>query len=444
MTESIEQEQTIYSVSQLNQEVRALLEYALPHAWIEGEISNLRTPGSGHLYFTLKDAHAQVRCALFRNRFQMKNIQPKEGMHVLVRANVSLYEERGDFQLIIEHIEEVGDGALRRAFEALKHRLTEEGLFDNTHKKTLPEWPTCVGIVTSPTGAAIRDILSVLERRFAALPVIIYPTQVQGSQAADQIVHALSLANLRKECDVLILARGGGSLEDLWPFNEERVARAIYRSKIPVVTGIGHEVDFTIADFVADQRAPTPSAAAELISPDINKWWEILIRIKTRLEQSMQHSFRHTALLLEQLEKRLPHPQRRLEEQGQRLDGLSQRLDLAQKNLLQHQWAFLQHLVMRLQQHTPLHGLQTALLISLNLEKRLKSALPYQLKQMQEKLTYLMQALDSVSPLNTLNRGYAIATQEEKILKDIADVDFDKEIQVRLAKGLLVGKCRVD
>jgi len=384
--------QPVYTVSQLNQEVRSLLELALPSIWLEGEISNLRAPGSGHMYFSLKDAHAQVRCALFRNRFSLKQITPKDGMHVLVRANVSLYEERGDFQLIIEQIEEVGDGALRRAFEALKQKLAATGLFDETRKKTFPAWPTCIGVVTSSTGAAVRDILSVLKRRCASLPVIIYPTSVQGAQAADQIVAALRLANARKECDVLILARGGGSLEDLWPFNEERVAHAIADSDIPIISGIGHEIDFTIADFVADQRAPTPSAAAECISPDVTASHTALLRLHARLVQTIRQQFSHLALLLQHLQKRLPHPKKRLEDQMLRVDGLLQRLQLAQKNFMQHQTA---------------------------------------------KLALIMQSLNSISPLNTLNRGYAIVMHEGKILHDASEVEVGNEVHVRLARGEL-------
>lgn len=393
-------ENPIYTVSQLNQEVRTLLEYALPFVLLEGEISNLRAPGSGHLYFSLKDAHAQVRCALFRTRFAKPGMQAvalKEGMHVLVRAEVSLYEERGDFQLIVSQIEEIGEGALRRAFEALKQQLAAEGLFETAHKKALPKWPRCVGVITSATGAAVRDILSVLQRRFPGLPVIIYPTLVQGAQAATQIVAALQIANARKECDILILARGGGSLEDLWPFNEVEVARAIYASHIPIVTGIGHEIDFTIADFVADQRAATPSAAAELISPDTEEWMETAARIRMRLIQAMQHILQEKAVLLQHLEKRLPHPQRRLEDQMQKLDTLTQRLCLAQKNILQ---------------------------------------------RTQEKLQYVMRALDTISPLNTLKRGYAIAFKDGKILHDAADAVGGDRVQVRLAKGEL--QCRVD
>ena len=264
----------IFTVSDLNREARELLEGHFPLVWVEGEISNLARPSSGHIYFSLKDEAAQVRCAMFKMRNRLLNFQPENGQQVLARARISLYEARGDFQLIIEHMEETGDGALRRQFELLKHKLFEEGLFDESHKRELPSLPTRLGVITSPSGAAIRDILSVLKRRFPGIPILIYPVPVQGNEAPPAIIDAIKTAGIRKDCDLLILARGGGSLEDLWAFNDESVARAIYHCPIPVVTGIGHEIDFTIADFVADFRAPTPSAAAEYISPDQNEWLE--------------------------------------------------------------------------------------------------------------------------------------------------------------------------
>ena len=264
--------QAIYSVSQLNQEARTLLEEAFPMVWIEGEISNFTRPASGHWYFTLKDAKAQVRCAMFALRNRWVNFKPDNGLQVLARARISLYEGRGDFQLLIEQLEQAGDGVLQRAFEALKLRLASEGLFDTHIKPTVPNFPHCIGIITSPTGAAIRDVLSVLKRRFPAIPIIIYPTAVQGKEAAAQICAAIAKANQQALCNVILLVRGGGSLEDLWSFNEETVARAICKSLIPIVAGIGHEIDVTIADFAASQRAPTPSAAAEMVSPDCNEW----------------------------------------------------------------------------------------------------------------------------------------------------------------------------
>ena len=262
----------VYTVSRLNLDARAILEEAFSTVWIEGEVSNLARPRSGHMYFTLKDESCQVRCAMFRMHNRTLSFAPEDGMQVLAHARVGLYPERGEFQLIVQYMEEAGAGALRRAFDALKNRLGAEGLFDAGHKRPLPVLPRCVGVVTSPTGAAVRDVLSVLGRRFPAVPVVIHPVPVQGAGAAEAIARMIDLACERSECDVLILARGGGSLEDLWSFNEEVVARAMHRASIPIVTGVGHEVDFTIADLVADLRAPTPSAAAESVVPDASEW----------------------------------------------------------------------------------------------------------------------------------------------------------------------------
>src|SRR5450755_3103299 len=254
-------ERKVYTISQLNAHVRLLLERGLSVVWVEGELSNLSQPSSGHWYFSLKDRDAQVRCAMFRTRNTLCRFAPREGQAVIAYGRVSLYEPRGDYQLLIEHLDDAGLGALQRAFDELKARLAAEGLFAAERKRELPLVPRRIGVITSPTGAAIRDVLHILARRFPAAAVLIYPVPVQGVAAAPAIVAALDLASARAECDVLILTRGGGSLEDLWAFNDERVARAIYRCAIPVVTGIGHEIDFTMADFVADLRAPTPSGA---------------------------------------------------------------------------------------------------------------------------------------------------------------------------------------
>ena len=258
----------VYSVTRLNREVRAVLEGSFPTIWVQGEISNLAQPASGHMYFSLKDEFSQVRCAMFQNRNRLLQFRPENGNHVLLRAAISLYETRGEYQLIVEQMEPAGEGALQRAFEELKQRLFKEGLFAEEHKKPVPYMAARIGIITSPTGAAIRDILTVSRRRFPLADIIIYPVAVQGEGAAEQIISMLQTAQRRHECEVLILARGGGSLEDLWAFNNEKLARVIFKCTLPVVTGIGHEIDFTIADFVADKRAPTPSAAAEIVSPD--------------------------------------------------------------------------------------------------------------------------------------------------------------------------------
>jgi exodeoxyribonuclease VII large subunit len=385
--------QEIYTISKLNQFARELLEGNFPLIWVEGEISNYKRPTSGHAYFSLKDANAQVRCAMFRNRNSILNFEPRDGTHVLAQVRVSLYEPRGDFQLIVQHLEETGDGALRRAFEILKTKLAQEGLFDEIHKKPLPAFPNCVGVITSSTGAAVQDILHVLKRRAPQLRIIIYPTAVQGNEAAPKIVNTLQLANQRKECDVLIIARGGGSLEDLWPFNEEIVARAIFKSEIPIVSGVGHEIDFTIADFVADQRAPTPSAAAELISPHREDWLQKIVAMQNRLRHFMSAELRHYATVLISLRKRLQHPGHRLQEQAQRLDLL---------------------------------------------ERNLISAWQHQLTQTQQRLVNLSRALNTVSPLNTLERGYAIVTHQDKIIREANEVKIGEDIKTQLAHGSLL------
>src|SRR5271167_2003565 len=279
----------VYSVSRLNREVRVLLERGFASLWLEAEISNFSRPSSGHWYFSLKDAAAQVRCAMFRQRNMLCSFTARDGQKVLVRARIGLYEPRGEYQLIVDHMEDAGLGALKRLFEELSAKLKQEGLFDAERKRPLPSLPRRIGIITSPTGAAVRDILHVLARRFPAAAVLIYPVAVQGAQAAPEIIAALKLAGRRAECDVLILARGGGSLEDLWAFNDEALARAIAASPIPVVSGIGHEVDVTIADFAADVRAPTPSAAAEIVVPDADEWLASLSRLGQRLQRALRH-----------------------------------------------------------------------------------------------------------------------------------------------------------
>jgi len=312
----------IYSVSALNLESKALLYQHFGTIFVAGEISNLSRPTSGHLYFSLKDEKSQVRCALFRFQHQQTTFALENGQAVIVQAEVSLYEARGDFQLIITHVELAGEGKLRLAFEQLKKTLAEKGLFDDTYKKPLPALPKQIGIITSPSAAALHDILKVLKKRFAAIPVLIYPTLVQGEQAATQIAYAIQRANQHKTCDVLILARGGGSLEDLWPFNEEKVAYAIFESQIPIVTGIGHQTDFTIADFVADVRAPTPSAAAEYVVPDANEWQQQLLQQQNRLYQSIRSKIDKLTMHLSHLQKRLKHPAEKLRDYAQQLDTL--------------------------------------------------------------------------------------------------------------------------
>ncbi len=307
---NVKAERDVYTVSRLNGEARTLLETGLPALWVEGEISNFACPASGHWYFTLKDRDAQIRCAMFRARNMQVGFRPRDGQQMLIRGRVSLYEPRGDYQLLAEAMEDAGEGALRREFEKLKAKLAAEGLFDVALKRPLPKMPRRIAIVTSPTGAAIRDVLHILARRFPPAEVLIFPTPVQGAAAVDAIVAAIDAVCRNGGCDVLILARGGGSIEDLWCFNDERVARAIRRSTVPVVTGIGHEIDFTIADFAADVRAPTPSGAAELVVPDRGTLMAGVRGLAARLQQAVQRQLRHAAQRHEQLTARLQrtHP----------------------------------------------------------------------------------------------------------------------------------------
>lgn len=434
----------IFTVSQLNREVRALLEGNLPLLWVEGEISNLARPGSGHIYFSLKDEAAQVRCAMFRTRRILLGFTPENGMHVLLRARVTLYEARGDYQLVVEHMEEAGFGALQRAFEALKERLKAQGLFEAERKKPLPAFPRCIGVVTSPSGAAIRDILTVLKRRFSAIPVVIYPVPVQGPGAAAEIAGAIRKAGRRGDCDVLIVGRGGGSLEDLWAFNEEAVARAIYDSPIPVVSAVGHEIDFTISDFVADQRAPTPSAAAEMLSPDRQEWLARLAKDKNRLLRAMNVRVQQESRKLEWLGKRLKHPGRRLQEIAQRVDELEHRLLNARRGQFRHFRAALTELHVRLQRHAPVHRLDKLATQNNELERRLKIAALHTLENKRRRLSAAARALDAVSPLATLARGYAIVTAvpDGRIIRSDKDINVGERVKARLAAGHLI--CRVE
>jgi exodeoxyribonuclease VII large subunit len=343
----------VYTVSQLNQQAKRLLEDCFPEIWVEGEVSNVSKPASGHCYFSLKDQHAHIRCALFRTRRQLLDYAPADGNHVLVRARVTLYEARGDFQLVIQHVEDAVEGILRRSFEALKRKLEEQGLFDPQHKKALPSIPTRVGIITSPTGAALRDILSAFRRRYPAVPLLVYPTSVQGAAAASEIAAAVRLAGTRNECDVLILARGGGSLEDLWPFNEENVARTIFECPIPIVSGVGHETDFTIADFVADRRAATPSAAAELISPDVTELAKKISRLGQNLTREVQRRMEQASQHVDWLTKRIVHPQLRLINAGQRLNGLCRRVTTTMHTQVHQRQGALTQMRARLLHKTP-------------------------------------------------------------------------------------------
>ena len=439
-------ERDIYSVSRLNQEVRLLLEQGFPRIWLAGELSNVSRPSSGHLYFTLKDARAQIRAAMFRSRNQAIRFRPEEGLQVLVRGRISLYEPRGDYQLIVDQMEEAGDGALRRAFEELKRKLDAEGLFDAARKQPLPTLPSRIGVITSPSGAAVRDVISVLRRRFPAIPVLIYPVAVQGKEAGGEIANAIRLASRRAECDVLILTRGGGSLEDLWPFNEEVVARAIHDCRVPLVSAVGHEIDFTIADFVADRRAATPSAAAELVVPDQLEWLARLTQLSARLENRLRQLLSDDQRRMAWLEQRLQqlHPGQYLRQQAQRLDELEQRARLLIEikfNRLQYS---LKELNERLQRHSPTQLLGRLQLQQDLLAQRLGTAVLGLLAEKRRRLELACRSLDTISPLATLQRGYAIVSQlpERRILRQAASVKAGDRLEARLAEGTLV--CTVD
>ncbi|ATM00150.1 exodeoxyribonuclease VII large subunit [Aeromonas bestiarum] len=434
------QQQQVFTVTRLNSAVRMILEQDLGLVWLTGELSNLAMPSSGHWYFSLKDLGAQVRCAMFKGNNRRVAFRPQDGMQVLVQARVSLYEPRGDYQLIIESMQPAGDGVLALRFEELKRRLGAEGLFDEGRKRSLPREPRAVGLVTSATGAALHDMLTVLKRRAPDLPVFIYPTQVQGSAAIGQIVAAIALANRRAEVDVLIVGRGGGSLEDLWCFNEEAVARAIANSSIPVISAVGHEVDVTISDFAADLRAPTPSAAAELVAPDNQARIQRLAHLWQRLAQGIgrhQTAARHGFALLQ---KRLDHqdPKRRLEQQSQRLDELSARLQQLMNQRLHQGERRLANLELRLQGKSPERLLAAGKRRHQLAEERLYALIAKRQDLASHRLAMLTARLDGVSPLATLGRGYSITrTQSGEVISRAAQVNAGQTLVTTLAEGHL-------
>ena len=430
-------EREVLSVSQLNGRARVLLEDVFSSVWVEGEISNLARPASGHIYFTLKDNGAQVRCALFRQNAARVRQALKDGLAVKVRGKVSLFEGRGDYQLILDTVEPAGDGALRLAFEALKEKLSAEGLFSAERKVPLPGHPRRIGIVSSPTGAVIRDIISVFRRRAPQVELTLIPTAVQGREAIAQIVRALRLAD-KRGFDAIILARGGGSLEDLWCFNEEAVARAVDGCVTPIVSAVGHETDVSICDFVADVRAPTPSAAAELLAPDSSDLQRRLESLQRRLLLRMQNRLAHDRLRVEGLTRRLRHPGERLRQQAQRLDDLDMRL----------RRAFERHGYLRQQRVTQLsarlaaqHPGRTLALLKQRLDAlapRLPRAMREALKARRLQLQSQMQTLHVVSPLATLSRGYSILLDERgQAIRAASQTQNGQRLTARLGEGEL-------
>jgi len=427
----------IYTISRLNREVRTVLEDIFPSIWVQGEISNLAKPASGHLYFSLKDTAAQVRCAMFKNRQSGLRFEPENGMQVMAKANVGLYEGRGEFQLIVQSLEPAGSGALQLAFEALKQKLSAEGLFDEEHKKPLPRFPKNIGVITSATGAAIRDILSVLKRRYPSGNIIVYPTLVQGEGAAKEIAKTINLAEQRKECDVLILARGGGSIEDLWAFNEEVVARTIFDISTPIVSGIGHEIDFTISDFVADQRAATPSAAAELISPDSD---DVLMKLQHKKEQlarlqnqSINNLKNHVALL----SKHIPHPKQVLMEFIQRTDEYSMRLKHQAESQMANKRFALSGLSARVNNQNPSQIILRQIEKVDVLESKFNTAINNTIEKAKYKTSNLEQLLNTVSPVSTLERGYAIVTEQKtsNVVTNTKHLKKGDSLRIKLASS---------
>jgi exodeoxyribonuclease VII large subunit len=427
------------TVSALNRQVRILLEQNIARLWVEGEISNLARPASGHIYFSLKDESAQIRCAWFHQRQRGSRARLQNGDKMLVLGRVSLYEPRGDYQLIVEQVEAAGEGELRRRFDLLKKKLAAEGLFDAERKRALPPVPRRIGVITSPSGAAIRDILTVCRRRFPAIPVIVYPAAVQGGAAVPELIAALERAVARAECDVLIIGRGGGSLEDLWAFNEEAVARAIAGCPIPVVSAVGHEIDFTIADFVADVRAPTPSGAAELVVPDQEEWLRSCAATTSRLALQIRRYLDNNAQALDWLGRRLRQasPSRRLRQQRMRLAALTKALGGAMRHDFTRRGRELDRLAGRFRGASPATRLERASQCLVSLEPRLRRAGRLSVERAGARLRHADRALHAVSPLATLERGYAIVSDAGtgKVLTDAGHIKAGTNVTARLRRG---------
>ncbi|WP_108125167.1 exodeoxyribonuclease VII large subunit [Saccharospirillum mangrovi] len=438
---AISDPQSPLTVSQLNRQVKFLLEHQYPAVPVSGELSNVARPASGHLYFTLKDGNAQVRCAMFRSSLERSSYRPKEGDQVIVRGRVSLYEGRGDYQIIVSSMQPDGEGALQQAFFQLKERLEKEGLFAPEHKQPLPEHIRTVGVVTSRTGAALHDILTVLKRRFPAMAVILYPVAVQGDEAPGQIVTAIETANRLNQVDALIVGRGGGSLEDLWSFNEEAVARAIFASRLPIVSAVGHEVDVSISDFVADVRAATPSQAAELISPDQNDIRRLLINQRARLARGLDQRLQADRRRLLHARQRLRDPGGLLREWQQRLDERAGRLLRALKASQHSRNQNFQTLTARLRRASPIAQLNSDRRRLEQLDKQLRRLAQQQLPPRRQQLGSLARRLNALSPLNTLERGYSITRDEHNtVVQRADDVSAGQRITTLLRSGKIVSR----
>ncbi|WP_394172588.1 exodeoxyribonuclease VII large subunit [Thalassotalea litorea] len=440
MTPNNHEKRHILQVSELTKKVRFLLESEMQTLWLCGEISNFMAAGSGHWYLSLKDSKAQVRCAMFRGNNRLVRIKPGNGQQVLVKARVSLYEPRGDFQLIIEQMEDAGEGLLRQKFEQLKAQLLHEGLFDQRYKQAIPQNIQTVGIVTSATGAAVHDILTVMKRRNPGVHVILYPTLVQGESAAAQIAQTIEVADIRDECDVLIVGRGGGSLEDLWAFNEEDVVRAIFACEIPVISAVGHEVDISLSDYAADLRAATPSAAAELVTQDNKALLDKVHQYRQRLAHIVAVKFHGLHRQQDKLQHRLAmtHPKQQLQKQQQLADELQQRLNFGLLNQIQQKQLRFERFKNQLQTLSPEKALPVQAIRLQDLSARLNHAVLTHQDKQQQKLASLAHNLNIVSPLATIARGYTITRDATgNIIRSVSNVECGDEISVQLADGQL-------
>ncbi len=437
----MQQDQNTLTVTQLNRQVRTWLEFELGPVAVIGELSNLAKPNSGHLYFTLKDATAQLRCVYFRNHHGADSGGFKDGQQVIATGKLSLYEARGDYQLIVHSLSEAGLGELYRQFEQLKIKLQAQGLFEQARKRSLPFFPAIIAVVTSPSGAALRDILTTLKRRFPLAAVRVYASEVQGKGAAQQLINAIAKANQEGLAEVLILARGGGSIEDLWAFNDEQLALAISNSAIPIVSGVGHETDFTIADFVADLRAATPTAAAEAVTPNQIDLLNTMIALQKRMLRAMTQHTQHQQLLLSHQIAKFLSPSQLIAKHWQTVDYLERQINHGVQILLHQQQRKLHLLLTNLHSKNPLILLQQAKIKLQTVKQQLLHCMLAKFNQLKQKLTTEMATLHAVSPLATLERGYALATYKKTLLFDSTQVNLGDDIDVRLAKGSLI--CQV-
>ena len=432
-------EQSVISVSELNKKAKSLLEKGIPKLWIEGEISNLAKPASGHMYFSLKDEMSQIRCAWFKQRQPQNTLNIANGSKMLALGKIGLYEPRGEYQFIVEKMKIAGEGDLKRKFEDLKKKLSAEGIFSEENKSELPNLPKKIGVITSPSGAAIQDILTVLNRRFPIIPIIIFPVAVQGEQAAPQIQNALEKANFRADCDLLILARGGGSLEDLWAFNEEIVARAIFDSEIPIISAIGHETDVTISDFTADLRAPTPSGAAELAVPDQHDWIKSIDNISEKINTIITQQINSKSQLSDWINKRLSQssPMMTVKRQIEKSNNLQKMLSSSILQNLSRQEKNIHQLKSNLNEVSPRLKIHTQLSRIKELNQKITSCSDHLLEGLNNRIKLASKTLNSVSPLRTLDRGYAIArdAKTKNVIMSADNIEIENDIEVKLAKG---------